>query len=232
MSSLPLFKRKKASAWSRTKLNRVPKKTKVEKIMAIQASPSHMKKAEVKYLDTGSTGSLNTTGATLLLNGIAEGDDNTNREGRQVLIQSVQVKGTLTCTATGETNLGEIRIFWHKDPLGSTPSTASWFQGSNISSLTFNNIDNEDSVICLAVIKIGLVATPGPTQTRGLLTIDGEETGILDKFYRINLPSRFNNTTGISPVHGGLYAVYCGSAASGINNIAFNLSYRVRFRDL
>lgn len=227
MSSLPLFKRKKASAWSRTRLSKVPK-TKVEKIIRAQAI---QKKLELKYVDTNSNGVFNTTGSTVLLNGIAEGNENNQRNGRLCMIKSVYIKGYLQSNApyTGD-DLGEIRIYWHKDPLGTTPSTASWFQGSNISSLALNNVDNEDSVICLGVIKC--TSLDSSTGTSLLYSVDNESGTVIERYIKINQQSRWNNTTAISPVSGGLYAVFVGAAAVTNGPMGFNVVFRVRYSDI
>lgn len=52
---------------------------------------------EHKYNDVAvATYAADTTGSVTLLNGIAQGDDNNNREGRQVTMTSISIKGMLT----------------------------------------------------------------------------------------------------------------------------------------
>lgn len=222
--------KKKLSAWSRTKLSRVPR-TKVEGIIMQQQNSRTIKKGELKYLDTLSTGIFNTTGSTVLLNGVAEGLENNQRVGRQCMIKSVYVKGLFQNNgAFSADDLGEIRIFWHKDPLGSTPATGSWFQGGNISSLALNNVDNEDTVICLATIKC--TTEVNGTSVEYQRSVDGQNTGLIERYIKINELSRWNNTTAIAPVAGGLFVVFVGSGAAVNGPGSFNCTFRIRYRDM
>lgn len=55
---------------------------------------------EWKYIDNGTSGTA-TTGTFVLMNGCAPGDGASNRDGRQITIQSIQVKIRIECDAAG-----------------------------------------------------------------------------------------------------------------------------------
>lgn len=233
-SSKALFKRKKSSAWSRTRLNKIPK-TKVEKIIISQSRPSYNQKLESKFNDTTVTSALaSTTGAVYTLNAIAEGSDNNQRTGRQIMVKGLYIKGYWSSSvALAQSDFAELRLFWHKDPLAAAPTAASFLQGGVVDSLSLNNVDNEETVICLGKINCfcEIQNSVSATETLDVLSCDGTNSTAFERYIKINEKSRFNNTTGINPTSGGLYAVLMSRVASATAPLTINFVARVRYSD-
>lgn len=102
--SMPNYKKRKASSANTGKSMKPYTKVSKQAYMKVQrVVPDRM--AERKYVDT--ILAMTVTGSTtgVLLNGVAEGSDNTNRIGRKTLIKSVSIKGQF---AISQTDLGSV----------------------------------------------------------------------------------------------------------------------------
>lgn len=77
---------------------------------------------ELKYKDvTAATYAGDTTGTVTPLNLIAVGDDNTDRDGRQVHLHSVHVQGIVRpVDASAASTFSRMMIVWDSQPNGGT----------------------------------------------------------------------------------------------------------------
>jgi len=99
---------------------------------------------EFKIFDTASaTYAVDTTGTVTLLNGLAEGDDYTNRNGRMARMHSIAIKGFINATATtGTPQLGRVLLVWDNAPNGALAAVTDILLAS--SSLSPVNTNNEE----------------------------------------------------------------------------------------
>lgn len=80
---------------------------------------------EWKYIDVGFAATA-VTGTLVLLNGCAPGDGASSRDGRQITIQSIQMKFRIECDATGSganaSTTGRFLVFVDKQSNGAAPN--------------------------------------------------------------------------------------------------------------
>lgn len=77
---------------------------------------------EFKNIESASSSNPTSSGYMTLLNGIAEGDDINQRNGRSILIKSAYVKHTMKCATSGDTAYIRCILFWDKQPSGTAPT--------------------------------------------------------------------------------------------------------------
>lgn len=185
---------------------------------------------ELKYVDTTlSNLACDTTGSVTALNLLAVGDDNTSRDGRQVTIKSVQLKG-LIAPLDGDTNAakGRLLIVWDNAVNSGTIATIAQILTS-ATSFAFPLVDNANRFTILwdsnyAVGGGSTVATQSYTQAPQVFSVD---------YYRkIDQVTQYSGTTAAigSIQNGGLLLVTVGSQGAGLGP-AFNGQARVRFTD-
>lgn len=100
---------------------------------------------ELKYKDVANSAAyvFDTTGSVTLLNGIATGDDNTDRDGRQVHNKSIQVVGHVR-PVDGSTGavLCRLMLVWDSQPNGAIATIANILTAST--SCANLNLDNRE----------------------------------------------------------------------------------------
>jgi len=175
---------------------------------------------EVNYVDTTvSSTALSTAGTIALLNGITEGDVNTNRNGRKCVMKSVQIHGTLN--ASGGTNVDEPRavLIWDNAPNGVLPAITDIFTADNV--YAFPKIDNSARFTILKDMHGGGIFGVAPTNSPTFMS--------LECYRKLNDATRFigSDNTIASIQNGAIYMVCWGTAAS-INSS--DVSYRARVR--
>jgi len=112
---------------------------------------------ELKYMDLAQTSyAYDTTGSVTCLNLIAQGDDNTNRQGRQIMLKSVHVQG-LIAPLDGSTSPSICRtlLIWDAQPnSGSLPTITDILKTSH--AITSTNLDNRQRFTILRDQKTAL----------------------------------------------------------------------------
>lgn len=100
---------------------------------------------EVKYLDTNlATGVTvcDTTGSVTCLNLLAQGDDNTNRQGRVIQPKSIRVRGLIQPIDSNiGANLSRCILVWDNNPNSATIATITNILASS-TSFAHPNLDN------------------------------------------------------------------------------------------
>lgn len=100
---------------------------------------------ELKYKDIANSASyvFDTTGTVTLLNGIATGDDNTDRDGRQVHNKSIQIQGGVRPVdgSTGAT-FCRLMLVWDSQPNGSIATVTDILTAST--SCANTNLNNRE----------------------------------------------------------------------------------------
>lgn len=190
-------------------------------------SPSGLK--ELKYVDTAQTNyACDTTGNVTALNLIAVGDDNTNRDGRQVTIKSVQLHGILY-PVDGTTSATKCRVMlvWDNAVSGALPAIGTILTTAN--GTTFPLVDNANRFTILVDRTYSLgVVTNVATQAYAM----GPGAIDVEIYRRINSMTQYSGTTAAiaSIQNGGLYLVCVGSSAANDGG-TLQASVRVRFSD-
>lgn len=185
---------------------------------------------ELKYVDVAqATYLFDTTGSVTCLNLLAVGDDNTNRDGRQVTIKSVQVRGLIRPVdqLTSET-LCRVLLVWDNAVNSGTIATIAQILTA-ATSCSFPLVDNAQRFTILSdqSYPIGAV-TDTATQAR-----EGSPTVHCYEYYRkLNLVTQYSGTTAAigSIQNGALYLVTIGNNAAGSGGL-LQCATRVRFTD-
>ena len=172
-------------------------------------------KQELNFTDVAISGAI-TTGLLTLLNGIAEGDDNTDRSGKKVVMKSVQVHGMLAYGAAGSRE-GRALLIWDNAPNGVLPAITDILTVS-----TSNGFPNINNVGRFSILKD---VHPDPA----LGVAQGTTTQMPIEFYKkLNDATRFLGTgaTIASIQNGALYLLLLGADSS---NATVDIRTRVRF---
>lgn len=189
-----------------------------------------LSKKELNYIDIAkATYAADTTGTITLLNGCAEGDDNTQRNGRKAKMVSIQVNA-YAFAGNGNTIPQKVRflLVWDNAPSGAAPTVANIL--SAVDSISFPLVDNEDRFTILRDVKM-VLGINSNTATQAL----ADQTAVPFDFYKkINTDSKFNGTgaTITSIQNGALWGVTVGNLAAGATAGSIVYATRVRFTDI
>lgn len=184
---------------------------------------------ELKYVDIGvGVYPADTTGTVTLLNGIAVGDDNTTRDGRQATMKSVQVRGMFSPTdATTIASKGRLLLVWDNAAAGATATIAAILSAAN--SASFPLVDNAQRFTILVDRSYVL----GPYDTTATQAVAGSPTNNDVEIYKkLDCVTQYNGTgaTSASIQNGALLMVTIGNTAVNAGG-SFQVATRVRFTD-
>lgn len=185
---------------------------------------------ELKFVDSGVFSLTHFTGATqlVLLNGISQGSDYTNREGRQATMHSVHIRGYVTPQNTTTTTQGiRLVLVWDNAANGAIAAVTDVMSADD--DRAFANLSNQNRFTILrdwhqVAGQLSTIAT----QTYALLPIVHD----VDIYVKLKSVTQYMGTgNSISAVQGGaLLLIALGAAASGSGSVS-NLAARVRFSD-
>jgi len=185
---------------------------------------------ELKYTDLAAATYVgDSTGTVTALNLIAVGDDNTTRDGRQVCIKSVQVRGHVFPTDnTVQNNLARMLLVWDNAVnSGALPTIATMLTAAN--AVSFPSVDQAQRFTILADMQFAIgavsdVATQAFAASPNVYSIN--------VYKKLNHIVQYSGTTAAigSIQNGGLYLVTIGTAAANAGS-TFQLATRVRFTD-
>lgn len=183
---------------------------------------------ELKYTDTTGAYALDTTGAVTPLNLLAVGDDNTTRDGRQVTIKSVQLRGwAYPADSNVSSQKCRVLIVWDNAVNGALPTVADILTVSSANSFPLVNNAHRFTIIWDKSFVIGQVSD---TATQSFAV----SPGIIDLEYykRLNAVTQYSGTTAAigSIQNGALYMVTIGVQAAAAGAVA-QVVTRVRFTD-
>lgn len=102
---------------------------------------------EFKYKDTSANSAISTSPNFQLLNGLARGDDSTDRDGRQVRIKSLQSNFLFTQHASATSTIVRCIFFIDKDANGATPNMTDVFEAATINAP--RELDNRKRFVIL-----------------------------------------------------------------------------------
>lgn len=184
---------------------------------------------ELKVIDTANAAyNCSTTGSVTLINGVAQGTDFTNRIGRKIHLQSVQVRGQLNgVDDTIVPNRSDLYIIYDKQPNGALPAIGDIF--TQATSNSFLNLDNRERfrVLCHRTYVLGATtpATPGLSLAPGIHAVEVYQ-------HLKDVDTVFDGTTNaIGDINSGsLLMVWIGNELSTTGAEA-DVCVRVRFTD-
>lgn len=182
---------------------------------------------ELKYIDLAETGSLMVAAGTVtLLNGIAVGDDNTTRDGRQATMKSVHIRGYAypdSSTTPQPASLVRAMIVWDNAPNGAAPAVTDIYGGSFL----FPVINNAERFTILRdeILPLGRDTNAVTQAVAGAPSI-----AEWDLYVPLDSVTQYNGTgaTIASIQNGALYLVCQGRTGC---SYAGTFAGRVRFSD-
>jgi len=210
--------------------NRAPKRSRVKGNIAPYGG-----RRELKYVDTplnAATAVYDTTGLATCVNLLAVGDDNTSRDGRQVTIKSVSLKGIITPAddSIGYT-LCRSMLVWDNANNSASTSSATLIAAvlDSVSPYSFPKVDNQNRFTILwdslkSIGKLSITATQ---------TFAAGQMHHPVKYYRkMNNITQYSGTTAAigSIQNGALWFITIGDQAAANGGI-FDGIVRVRFTD-
>jgi len=185
---------------------------------------------ELKYVDVAEASyACSTTGSVTCLNLLAVGDDNTTRDGRQVCIKSVQLRGIVNpaSPACNVTN-ARVMLVWDNAANSGTIATIAMILAASTSN-SFPLIDNAQrfTVLMDRTFAIGQVSN---TATQSYAW--GPATYNIDFYKKMNSVTQYSGTTAAigSIQNGALLLVTIGDQVAGVAAVA-KIASRVRFTD-
>lgn len=188
---------------------------------------------ELKFFDVAAaTYACDTTGAVTLLNGIAQGDDVTTRDGRVVFNASVRIIGKFTGQdGIVSDTLCRVMLVWdqNNNSAAAVPAITDILTAST--SVSHLNLNNRARFIILRDHMVSYGAHDITTATSTFSS--SPNTGELDWYVRLGKSKTiYSGTTGVigSIASGALYLVTIGDQAAGAG-YSFNATSRVRFTE-
>lgn len=207
---------KKSTPYSRARAARGP--------AAFIRGPIPQRGKELKFIDvTAATSVTDTTGAVVLLNGVATGDDFNTRDGRQVIMKSVQIRGIFDVNSATTELLARFMLVWDNAPNGVLATVGQILAQST--SLSEKNINNQNRFTILADEQRGF---------SGGGVVVGESQGYNTAFLRhvkLNHITQYLDTgaTIASIQNGALLLLTIGNQAAGTGAGSIFFNTRVRY---
>lgn len=179
-------------------------------------------RGELKAADTSANLACNSTGTLALLNGIARGDDISERTGRQVIMKSMQLKLQSSVTVTtGADQVHRYMVVLDTQTNAAALTLAQVLGGS--STVAFPLLENRMRFRILYDRFIPLNGSGEPGSQR---TIFVSKT--------LNVPVTFNSGdagTVADIVTNSLYLIVLGDQAAGVTAGAVTYACRIRYED-
>ena len=223
------FKRKPRSViqWSEQKIARDAAAA------ALRAAPAYvgpnaamrglvLTPGELKSVDSTVNISADTTGGVQLLNGIARGDEISERNGRQVTLKSIEMRlRSRTTAGTGVDQQHRVIVVYDRQTNAAAAGFADVLSSANV--LYPRNLENRRRFRILFDRIIQLNATGEPNSEK-----------IIKWYRRLNHPVTFNAGdagTVADITTGSLYCMVLGTEAPGATAGTVSGRVRVRFED-
>lgn len=192
-----------------------------------QSIPMYPSEMKTKDIDVAVYAG-DTTGSITLLNGIAAGDDYTERDGRQVTVKSVQIQGRVFSADNEVLNcFTRVMLIWDSQPNGAAPTMANFFL-TTTNACNFMNPNWMNRFTVLADVKnvTGLVLTSASPIAYS------PNVHVVDCYRKVNRVTQYMGTDALigSIATGALWMVTIGDQAAGSGS-TYNMSVRVRFTD-
>lgn len=169
-----------------------------------------------------------TTGTVTLLNGVATGDDFTDRDGRRINMKSLFITGRISPIDSNTLDtISRLIVVYDKQSNGAAPVITDVLKTAN--SVDQLNLNNRARFQVL-VDKRFFIGRVDNTATQSFSVAPGGH--MIKIFRKLNLETQFSGTTAAvaSIATGSLYMITVGDGAAGLGG-NFSLSTRVRFTE-
>lgn len=185
---------------------------------ALKLAKQNRKAIEIKEVTTTSSATISSTGTVSALTQIAEGDDESQRSGRQIMLKSVQIRGFVSNADTTQGNASLVRIMILRDnSFGSTaPLVADVLQSSSTIGLRAQEVEKRAAVTVL-YDKLSHV------------DVNSRNQFTFEKFKKLNSKCIFDGTASTTSNKGGLYLLLLSNRAVSGPTVATQV--RVRYAD-
>lgn len=180
---------------------------------------------ELKVIDTNNyTVAVPTAGSVILLNGVAQGTDYTNRIGRKIIMKSLLFRAVLYPSTAASAVFGttiRIMLVYDCQTNAATPAITDFFAGGVY--LEAMNLTNRDR---FKVIKDWFVPVEATVYAGASLTNGSPKEHMVKLFKKMSMEEIFGGTgaTVGSIQTGGLFLVIIAQAAN------WNIDYQTRVR--
>jgi len=194
-------------------------------------------RVEKKYVDTpiNVSGLNSLTGALGLINGIAQGDGADQRDGRQVTIRSIQIRGYFATDLTnnaGKGAAGMVRmvVVLDKQSNSAAPTISDVFVGFDSSTLTNLNNRMRFKILADETMSMGGFSTYVVSGVTTYAGSGGFPTPVINFYKKCNITVQFNGTTNaIGSIASN--SIYVFFLVSNVDKVQFSGNARVRFTD-
>lgn len=184
---------------------------------------------ELKFVDIAQANYVaDTTGTITALNLIAVGDDFTTRDGRQVTIKSVQIRGCLGPVDAGMVfTKCRLLLVWDNAANGAAATIAMVLSAATAASFPLVNNANRFTILVDRSFTIGGFDTTA-TQAYSMSPAVHD----VEIYKRIDSVTQYMGTAAdaASVQNGALYMITIGDSAAGLGG-TFRVATRVRFCD-
>jgi len=187
--------------------------------------------AERKVIDVAQTNTpVNTTGSVTLLNGVATGDDFTERDGRKILLTALQLRGVIYRDTTAQSNnpdLVRVMVVEDLQANGAAPAVTDILKTAEPTS--FMNMNNRDRFKVHFDKQVALTMSAVVTTN----TLGGATVNNIKFYKKLNSSVTFQGTaaTVASIATSAFYLVTVGLNAGATSDSHFVWSSRMRFID-
>jgi len=184
-------------------------------------------KQETNYVDlVAATYVCDTTGSITLIATVAQGASVSQRIGKKIRWESIQMRGQSSANATSTISDGAAIIVYDKRPTGSLPAITDILVSASSNSL--NNDNNSGRFQILRRLNWLHLGNSGAPTT-------GREGYDINEFVNVKRPCIFKSaaTGAIGDIEeGALYLVTVGNQAAGSAACKCDIGFRVRYRDM
>lgn len=180
------------------------------------------------YQKDGGSANYDTTGAFTLINGTPTGTDWETRTGRQLVMTSVTIRGTIRGNSASNRSTNRTIVLYDKQTKGATPTLASVLDGTSPTA----NFNRYLGLHRFEILYDNLCTTVG--QGGGAGTNFTDNSVIPWQFSMpLNHPVIFSGTgaTVSSIDYGGLFILTFGNQAAGTGAATLDFDYIVTFVD-
>lgn len=186
---------------------------------------------EFKSIDLSSSAdTIDTTGSVTLLNGCARGNDINQREGREITMKSIQIRGAVSANAQATNDQwARVMIVYDRQTNGTAPAVTDVISSSGICGM--RNLENRKRFKILMDRTYVINAN-----YTGAATIYSacNNHHFLEYYRKLDHPVVFNSGSAgaVSDIStGSLYMIRIGSVTAGTAAAAITFCSRVRYQD-
>jgi len=184
-------------------------------------------KQETNYVDlVAATYVCDTTGSITLIATVAQGASVSQRIGKKIRWESIQMRGQSSANSLSTISDGAAIIVYDKRPTGSLPAITDILVSASSNSLNNDNNSGRFQILRrLNWLHLGNSSTPAT----------GREGYDINEFVNVKRPCIFKSaaTGAIGDIEeGALYLVTVGNQAAGSSACKCDIGFRVRYRDM